>query len=82
VKITAWCATALLTAALWLHGKAGGWQFSYRYATALLPWLFLLLLDQRGGRISAAECTLFTLSLAINAFATYMYFWSPLMKWS
>jgi hypothetical protein len=81
LKITAWCAIALLTAALWLHGNAGGWQFSYRYATVLLPWLFVLLLDQRGGKISAVEGILFTLSLAINAFATYMYFWSPLMRW-
>jgi hypothetical protein len=39
-------------------------------ATAPLPSLFLLLRDQRGGRISAAEGGPFTLSLAINAFAT------------
>ena len=25
------------------HGNPGGWQFSYRYATILLPWMFLLL---------------------------------------
>jgi hypothetical protein len=81
LKITAWCAIALLTAALWLHGNSGGWQFSYRYATVLLPWLFVLLLDQRGGKITVMEGILFTLSLIINAFATYMYFWSPLMKW-
>jgi len=81
LKITAWCAIVLLTAALWLHGNSGGWQFSYRYATILLQWLFVLLLDQRGGKITVTEGVLFTLSLAINAFATFMYFWSPLMKW-
>ena len=36
------------------HGNPGGWQFSYRYATILLPWMFLLLAGnglQRPGEV-------------------------------
>jgi hypothetical protein len=25
---------------LWIHGNSGGWQFGYRYAMILLPWIF------------------------------------------
>src|SRR6267378_299841 len=42
-KVVAWVAIALLTVVLWLHGNPGSWQFSYRYAMILLPWMFLLL---------------------------------------
>src|SRR5437879_361389 len=66
-KVAAWIAIGLLTAVLWCHGNPGGWQFSYRYAMVLLPWMFLLLVENGPARISAIECALLAVSVAINA---------------
>ena len=75
-KAAAWIAIALLTFALWAHGNPGGWQFSYRYATELLPWMFLLLLGNGPAKISAIELSLFVVSVTINALATYQFLWT------
>ena len=75
-KLACWAAIGLLTFALWCHGNPGGWQFSYRYATILLPWMFLLLLRNGPAKISAIEGSLFTASIAINAIATYQFLWT------
>jgi hypothetical protein len=75
-KIVAWIAIGLLTAALWCHGNPGGWQFSYRYATTLLPWMFLLLAGNGPPKASAIEISLFIVSVAINALATYEFLWT------
>jgi hypothetical protein len=74
--MTAWIAIALLTALLWLHGNPGGWQFSYRYAMILLPWMFLILLETSRSRASAIDIALFGASVAINAYATYLFHWT------
>ena len=76
LKVVAWAAIALLTLALWLHGNPGGWQFSYRYALILLPWAFLIMLENSPRRVSATEATLFAISIAINAYATYLFLWT------
>src|SRR5262245_22757256 len=44
LKLLSWCAIGILTAVLWCHGNTGGWQFSYRYAMVLLPWIFFIFL--------------------------------------
>jgi hypothetical protein len=75
-KIVAWIAIALLTAALWCHGNPGGWQFSYRYATTLLPWMFLLMAGNGPPKASAIEISLFIVSVAINVLATYEFLWT------
>jgi len=75
-KIIAWIAIGLLTAALWCHGNPGGWQFSYRYATILLPWMFLVLTGNGPAKFSANEFFLFIVSVAINAIATYQFLWT------
>jgi len=75
-KAPAWIAIGLLTFALWAHGNPGGWQFSYRYATELLPWMFLLLLGNGPAKISAIELSLFVVSVTINALATYQFLWT------
>ena len=75
-KAAVWIAIGLLTLALWAHGNPGGWQFSYRYATVLLPWMFLLLLGNGPPKISAIEASLFAVSVAINAIATYQFLWT------
>jgi hypothetical protein len=75
-KAVAWIAIGLLTFALWTHGNPGGWQFSYRYAMVLLPWMFLLLLGNGPPKISAIEVSLFVVSVTINALATYQFLWT------
>jgi hypothetical protein len=75
-KAAAWIAIGLLTFALWAHGNPGGWQFSYRYAMVLLPWMFLLLLGNGRAKISVIELSLFVISITINALATYQFLWT------
>ncbi len=71
-----WIAIALLTLALIPHGDPGGNQFSYRYQIVSLPWLWMLLLDRRGGRVTVWEWSLLALGIVSNAWASYMYFWT------
>jgi len=75
-KVVAWIAIALLTLVLWLHGNPGSWQFSYRYAMILLPWMFLLLTGNGPAKISVPEISLFVVSVAINALATWQFLWT------
>jgi hypothetical protein len=75
-KVVAWVAITLLTLVLWLHGNPGSWQFSYRYAMILLPWMFLLLTANGPSNISLPEVSLFGLSVAINAIATWQFLWT------
>lgn len=75
-KAAAWIAIGLLTFALWAHGNPGGWQFSYRYAMVLLPWMFLLLLGNGPAKLSVIEVSLFVVSVTINALATYQFLWT------
>ncbi len=75
-KVAAWLAIALLTLVLWLHGNPGSWQFSYRYAMILLPWMFLLLTDNGPVNISVPEISLFAVSVAINAIAMWQFLWT------
>jgi hypothetical protein len=75
-KAVAWITIGLLIAALWSHGNPGGWQFSYRYAMILLPWMFLLLAGNGPAKLSVIEISLFLVSVAINALATYEFLWT------
>jgi hypothetical protein len=75
-KLAAWVAIALLTLVLWCHGNPGSWQFSYRYAIVLLPWMFLLLTGNGPAKISVSEISLFVVSVAINAMATWQFLWT------
>jgi hypothetical protein len=75
-KGVAWVAIAVLTLVLWLHGNPGSWQFSYRYAMILLPWIFLLLTGNGPANISVPEISLFAVSVAINAIATWQFLWT------
>lgn len=71
-----WITIALLTVILWCHGNPGGWQFSYRYAMILLPWMFLLLTGNGPPEITLTEVSLFGISVAINATATWLFLWT------
>jgi hypothetical protein len=75
-KVVAWVALVLLTLVLWLHGNPGSWQFSYRYAMILPPWMFLLLTGNGPPKISVPEISLFAVSVAINAIATWQFLWT------
>src|SRR6266576_6911580 len=75
-KVTAWMAMAFLTLVLWCHGNPGSWQFSYRYAMILLPWMFLVLTGNGPAKISVSEISLFVVSIAINAMATWQFLWT------
>jgi len=75
-KVAAWVAIALLTLILWCHGNPGSWQFSYRYAMILLPWMFLLLTANGTAKITVSEISLFAVSVAINGMATWLFLWT------
>lgn len=75
-----WMAVAIITLLLWTHGNAGGWQFSYRYAMTLLPWFFLILLENGDRRMRSNETVLLCVSLLINALATYEFLWTDLVQ--
>ncbi len=76
----AWLAIILLTLALWSHGNQGGWQFSYRYALILLPWFVLILTENSPSRIRWMEVILLLLSILLNAFASYLFFWTQIVQ--
>jgi hypothetical protein len=75
-KAVSWVAIGILTFVLWCHGNPGGWQFSYRYAMILLPWMFLLLTSNGRPKITITEIALFAVSVAINATATWLFLWT------
>ena len=75
-KVAASVVIALLTLVLWCHGNPGSWQFSYRYAMILLPWMFLLLTGNGPPKINITEISLFAVSVAINAIATWQFLWT------
>jgi hypothetical protein len=74
LRIAAWAALALLTLVFWCHGNTGGWQFSYRGAIVMLPWFYLLLLQKQS--LAKWQLGLIALSIAINAYATYLFLWT------
>ncbi len=73
-------AIIILTFLLWIHGNSGGWQFSYRYAMILLPWVFVILLESAPKRITPAEWALYSISFAANAYATWLFHWTEYVK--
>ncbi len=75
-KVIAWIAISVVTLVLWLHGNPGSWQFSYRYAMILLPWMFLLLTGNGPASISVPEISLFAVSVTINAIAMWQFLWT------
>jgi len=75
-----WSAIGLLTLVLWLHGNPGGWQFSYRYAMILLPWMFLLLVTNGPRGLTSTETTLAGLSFALNGIFAYQFLWTDQIR--
>lgn len=75
-KRVCWIVILLLIFVLWAIGNPGGWQFSYPYAIVLFPWMFLLLAGNGPTKISVIEISLFVVSVAINAIATWQFLWT------
>jgi hypothetical protein len=75
-RTISWIAIGIITLVLWLHGNPGGWQFSYRYAMILLPWMFLLLTGNGLPKITVTEVSLFAVSVAINGIAAWVFLWT------
>jgi len=80
LKLASWLSVAALTLVLWMHGNSGGWQFGYRYAMVLLPWIFLLLLESSKKRITPVEWTLCGIAFVANAYATWLFNWTTYLK--
>jgi hypothetical protein len=80
LKYVSWLAIGILTILLWIHGNSGGWQFGYRYAMILLPWIFVILLEIGPKKITKTEWTLYVISFLLNAFSIYLFHWSGYMK--
>lgn len=80
LKWLAWAAIAVLTFVLWCHGNPGGWQFSYRYAMVLLPWMFVVLLESSPKKVSWLEAALFVASVAISGWGTYLFLRTEYMR--
>ena len=80
LKYTAWFAIAAMTFLLWIHGNAGGWQYSYRYAIILLPWVYLILLETSPKKITILEWITYVFSFIISTYATYLFLWTDYVK--
>ncbi len=80
LKYTSWMAISVLTFLLWTHGNPGGWQFGYRYAMILLPWMFVVLLENSPKKILWSEWLAYILSIVINLYATYLFCWTDYVK--
>ena len=80
LEYTAWAAIFVLTFLLWIHGNPGGWQFGYRYAMILLPWMFIILLENSPKKILWYEWLAYIFSFIINLYATYLFFWTDYVK--
>ncbi len=75
----AWVAIVILTTALWVHGNPGGWQYSYRYAMILLPWVLVLFTEYLPDKIMTTEAVLWLLSVVMSGYATYLFLYSGYM---
>jgi hypothetical protein len=80
LKWLSWCAIVILTLVLWCHGNPGGWQFSYRYAMVLLPWMFWIMLENSPKSVSLTEIALLIVSIAINAYGAYLFLQTDLIN--
>ncbi|MGH9948336.1 MAG: hypothetical protein ACRD6X_14230 [Pyrinomonadaceae bacterium] len=75
-----WAAVAVICIVLWMHGNSGGWQFGYRYAVVILPFLFVIMLENAPKRISPLEWAAYGLSFAANTYATWLFHWTEYLK--
>jgi hypothetical protein len=80
LKYASWAAIVILTFLLWIHGNSGGWQFGYRYAMVILPWIFVILLESSPKKITPLEWAAYGFSFAMNLYATWLFHWTEYVK--
>jgi len=80
LKYASWAAIVILTFLLWIHGNSGGWQFGYRYAMVILPWIFVILLESSPKKITPLEWAAYGFSFAMNLYATCLFHWTEYVK--
>jgi len=80
LKYLCWVAVLITCILLWMHGNSGGWQFGYRYAIAILPFLFVIMLESSPKKVSALEWAAYIVSFSLNAYATWLFHWSAVLK--
>ncbi|HMT09214.1 MAG TPA: hypothetical protein PKA82_14515 [Pyrinomonadaceae bacterium] len=80
LKLAAWLSVIILTIILWCHGNAGGWQFGYRYAMVLLPWIFVIMLENAPKKVTIPEWILYGVAFLANLYATWLFNWTEYMK--
>lgn len=80
LKLAAWFSIVVLTFLMWIHGNSGGWQFGYRYAMVLLPWIFVIMLENGKKHVTPVEWTLCILSFVANIYATWLFHWTDYLK--
>lgn len=80
LKYLSWAAVIVLSAVLWMHGNSGGWQFGYRYATVLLPWIFIILLENSRKEITNVERILIVFSIVANIYSVWLFHWTQFLK--
>lgn len=74
-----WATIVPLVAVLWLHGNPGGWQYSYRYAAILLPFIYLLILEKSPEIPGRFEKVAVPASIFLSVLATILFYWTKLM---
>ncbi len=80
LKYLSWAAVLIICIVLWMHGNSGGWQFGYRYAIAILPFLFVILLESSPKKITPLEWAAYIFSFIANVFATWLFHWTDYLK--
>ena len=78
--IAAAVAVAVICLLLWMHGNSGGWQLGYRYAIAILPFMFVILLENSPKKITVFEWIVYAFSFIANAYATWLFHWTDRLK--
>jgi len=80
LKYLCWTAVFIICVVLWMHGNSGGWQFGYRYAIAILPFLFVIMLESSPKKVTPLEWAAYSVSFALNAYATWLFHWSIYLR--
>jgi hypothetical protein len=73
LKHVSWIAVVVMALLMWIHGNSGGWQFGYRYAITVLPWLFVIMLESAPKKITPLEWAAYIFSFAANIYATWLF---------
>ncbi len=78
-RLVCWGTISVLTLILWMHGNTGGWQYSYRYAMILLPWILMLLVENGPKHLTALETFMFVVSVVLGGMGVYEFLWTSIV---